>query len=427
MQLSGKNIAGLLSVATCSLLAGQARAADEWDVDSAILFYSEVDRVEAVEPAIAARKDLGDDEILSTKLVFDALTGSSPNGAVPSTKVQTFTTPSGGGGEGEEEDEDEGGGTYTVAPNTTPLDPSFKDARAAFSMNWDKPVDREHRRNLGFNFSIEHDFTSLGLNGLWQADSNQKNTSWTWGTNIELDSINPIGGAPEPLSDMLAMSKGNDTETRTVLDLLFGVTQVIDRSSLFQLNFSLSQADGYMTDPYKIVSVVDNISGEPIRYLYENRPDTRFRQSVFARYKKMFENKNIFTASYRYMTDDWGVDSNTFDLAYRLRLSASYYLQPHLRYYQQSAADFYRYFLVDGQPVPAEVSADYRLGEMDATTVGVKFGRDIDGRQSWSIRLERYLQTGESSPPEAFGQLTQQDLYPDLEAAIVQFNYSFVF
>ena len=85
------------------------------------------------------------------------------------------------------------------------------------------------------------------------------------------------------------------------------------------------------------------------------------------------------------------------------------------------------YFLVDGQPVPGEVSADYRLGEMDATTTGIKFGREIDAQHSWSIRLERYLQTGESSPSEAFGQLTQQDLYPDLEATIVQFNYSFVF
>ncbi|HKJ52225.1 MAG TPA: DUF3570 domain-containing protein [Gammaproteobacteria bacterium] len=429
MQLKKKNIAGLLSVATCSLLSGQAQSADDWNVDSAILFYSETDRVDAVEPVISGKKDLGDDEILSMKLVFDALTGSSANGAVPSTMVQTFTTPSGGGGgeEGEDEGEGEGGGSYQVAPNTTPLDPTFKDARAAFSMNWDKPVERDRRRNLGFNFSIEHDFTSLGVNGLWQYDSNQKNTSWTWGTNIELDSINPIGGAPEPLTTMAAMSKGSDTETRTVLDLLFGVTQVIDRSSLLQLNFSLSQADGYMTDPYKIVSVVDSVSGEPIRYLYENRPDNRYRQSVFAKYKKMFAGKDIFTASYRYMTDDWGVDSNTFDLTYRFRLGASYYLQPHLRYYQQSAADFYRYFLVDGEAVPGEVSADYRLGEMDATTTGIKFGREIDAQHSWSIRLERYLQTGESSPSEAFGQLTQQDLYPDLEATIVQFNYSFVF
>jgi hypothetical protein len=416
MQLSGKKIAGLLSVATCSLLAGQARAADDWDVDSAILFYSEPDRVQAVEPVIAARRDLGDDEILSLKLVFDSLTGSSANGAVPSTLPQTFTRPS-------------GQGDYVVDPNETPLDPSFHDTRAALSMNWDKPLDRETRRNLGFNVSREYDFTSVGANGMWQFDFNQKNTTWALGANLELDTIKPVGGTPEALSDMADDIKASktDTESRTVVDLLFGVTQIIDRSSLFQVNLSLSQADGYMTDPYKIVSVVDDSSGEPLRYLYENRPDSRLRSSIFAKYRKMTPGKDIFTASYRYMTDDWGVDSNTFDLAYRFRLGATYYLQPHLRYYQQSAADFYRYFLVDGAAVPDEVSADYRLGEMDATTIGFKFGREINDRQSWSIRLERYLQTGESSPSEAFGQLTRQDLYPDVEATIVQFNYSFVF
>ncbi|MGD8351060.1 MAG: DUF3570 domain-containing protein [Gammaproteobacteria bacterium] len=416
MQLSGKNIAGLLSVATCSLLAGQARAADDWDVDSAILFYSEPDRVQAVEPVIAARRDLGDDEILSLKLVFDSLTGSSANGAVPSTLPQTFTRPS-------------GQGDYVVDPNETPLDPSFHDTRAALSMNWDKPLDRETRRNLGFNVSREYDFTSVGANGMWQFDFNQKNTTWALGANLELDTIKPVGGTPEALSDMADDIKASktDTESRTVVDLLFGVTQIIDRSSLFQVNLSLSQADGYMTDPYKIVSVVDDSSGEPLRYLYENRPDSRLRSSIYAKYRKMTPGKDIFTASYRYMTDDWGVDSNTFDLAYRFRLGATYYLQPHLRYYQQSAADFYRYFLVDGAAVPDEVSADYRLGEMDATTIGFKFGREINDRQSWSIRLERYLQTGESSPSEAFGQLTRQDLYPDVEATILQFNYSFVF
>ena len=74
---------------------------------------------------------------------------------------------------------------------------------------------------------------------------------------------------------------------------------------------------------------------------------------------------------------------------------------------------------------PDEASADYRLGEMDATTVGFKFGRDLNERHAWSLRLEQYLQTGEGSPSEAFGQLEQQDLYPDVEALIVQFNYSF--
>lgn len=415
MQLKKRKIAGLLSAATCSLLAGQAQASEDWDVDSAILYYAESDgRVQAIEPVISARRDLGDDEILSWKLVVDSLTGSSASGAVPSTAVQTFTRPS-------------GRGSYSVDANDTPLDPSFKDTRLAFSLNWDKPTDRTHRRNLGFNLSQEYDFTSVGFNALWQLDSNQKNTTWSYGANLELDEIDPVGGAPEPLTDMMAQDKASGTESRSVLDLLFGVTQVIDRSSLFQVNLSLSQADGYLTDPYKIVSVVDNVTGEPVGQLYENRPDSRLRSAIYAKYKKILPGKDIFTASWRFMSDDWGVDSNTFDLTYRFRLGDRYYLQPHLRYYQQSAADFYRYFLVDGEAVPAELSADYRLGEMDATTVGVKFGHDIDGRHAWSIRLEQYVQSGDSSPSEAFGQLAQQDLYPDVEATIVQFSYSFVF
>ena len=416
MQLGKKKIAGLLSAATCSLLSGGVQAVeDEWDIDSAILYYAEDgDRIQAIEPVVAAKKDLGDDEILSLKLVVDSLTGSSATGAVPSTQPQTFIRPS-------------GRGEYTVDANETPLDPSFKDTRVAFSMNWDKPLDRDNRRNLGFNVSREYDFTSLALNGLWSRDSNQKNTTWSLGANVEYDVIDPVGSAPEPLTDMNAQDKASGTEDRVIVDLLFGVTQVIDRSSLFQANLSLSQADGYLSDPYKLVSVVDNSSGEPIRQLFESRPDSRLRQAIYAKYRKMFASKDIFTASYRFMTDDWGVDSNTFDLAYRFRISGQYYIQPHLRYYQQSEADFYRYFFVDGDSLPSEASADYRLGELDATTVGFKFGQDIDGTHAWSLRIEQYVQSGESSPSEAFGQLERQDLFPDVEATIVKFSYSFKF
>jgi hypothetical protein len=125
------------------------------------------------------------------------------------------------------------------------------------------------------------------------------------------------------------------------------------------------------------------------------------------------------------MTDDWGVDSETFDVTYRFQLEKGYYLQPHYRYYHQSEADFYRYFLVDGETVPEHVSADYRLGEMDAQTVGVKFGKTDRFDNDWSMRIEQYVQSGDGSPNEAIGQLKNQDLFPHLEATIIQVNYSF--
>jgi len=416
MQLKHKKIAGLLSAATCSLLCTPLQAEEgAWDIDSAILYYAEDnDRVQAIEPVISGRKDLGDEEAVSFKLVVDSLTGASATGAVPSTQVQTFTRPS-------------GSGTYQVAPNETPLDDTFKDTRVAYSMNWEKPIDRNNRRNYGFNVSKEYDFTSLSANALWQHDTNQKNTTYSYGLNLELDEIEPVGNVPDPLSSMNDQNKGSASDSRNIIDLLFGVTQVIDRSSLFQVNLSLSEANGYMNDPYKLVSVVDSTSGEPIDQLFENRPDSRSRQSLYGKYKKTLGNDDVFTASYRYMTDDWGIDSNTFDFTYRLKFNQGYYLQPRLRLYDQSAADFYAYFLVDGESLPSDVSADYRLGEMEATTVGLKFGREYDQQHSWSFRLEQYVQTGESSPSEAIGQLRNQNLYPDITATIAQFSYSFVF
>lgn len=414
MQLTSRYIAGLLSSASCSLLGLPVQAADQWDVDTAILYYSETDRVSVVEPVVSIKKDLGDDEIISAKLVLDTLSGSSANGATPASTVQTFTSPS-------------GESSYSANANETPLDSSFRDFRASLSLNWDKPTERNNRRNLGFNVSAEHDFISLGTNALWSHDFNQKNTTLSAGVSLELDKIKPVGGTPEALTDIAARNRSSSSENRNQLDLLFGVTQVIDKSSLLQVNYSASISDGYMTDPYKLLSVVDSTTAEPDLYLYEKRPDTRQRQSVYGKYKKQLANHDIISTSYRFMSDDWGINSHTFDLTYRLKMDSGYFIQPHLRFYQQSAADFYHYFLINGQAIPEFASADYRLGEINATTLGIKFGKTIDDKQLWSVRLEMYQQSGNSSPAEAFGQLSNQNLYPDVTALIAQVNYSFKF
>jgi len=211
---------------------------------------------------------------------------------------------------------------------------------------------------------------------------------------------------------------------------LFGLTQIIDRSSLVQFNLSLSLADGYLNDPYKLVSVVDSTAGpnegEPVDQIYENRPDTRQRSALYSRYKKQLTNRDIFSISYRFMSDDWGIDSHTVDVSYRWRLNNGYFIQPGIRYYEQSAAHFYRYFLLDSDAIPGTVTADYRLGELTTQTLGVKFGYSGNKNNNWSIRLERYTQSGESHPDVAIGQLVNQNLYPDVEATIIQFNYAFL-
>ena len=44
---------------------------------------------------------------------------------------------------------------------------------------------------------------------------------------------------------------------------MLGLTEVMTRRWLMQLNYSYDAQSGYQNDPYRIISVVDPISGEP--------------------------------------------------------------------------------------------------------------------------------------------------------------------
>ncbi len=424
------SLTAALATATYSLLAvapgaNAAETEDDaaWELDSTVLLYSETDRVSAVEPVISARKEFGEDEFLTLKLVFDSLTGSSPNGASASANPQTITKAS-------------GNSTFDTAANETPLDPSFRDTRVAISGSWQQPLTRLTKISFGGNFSNEFDYQSISANTSVSHDFNQRNTTLNYGISFATDTITPVGDVPIPLTEVTdpdepKIDRGANSDTRTTIDFLIGVTQVISRRTIMQLNYSLGDSSGYHTDPYKIISVIDSTpgatQGDTIRYLHEGRPEDRKKQSFYWQTKHHFD-EDIVDVSYRYFWDDWGIESHTIDFRYRWRfLDSKSYLEPHLRFYTQTAADFYAHSLVDGAATPAYTSADYRLGEFDGTTIGIKYGRALSKGREFSIRAEFLSQQGNSSPSDAIGSQTTQDLFPTVEAIVVQASYSFNF
>ena len=110
-------------------------------------------------------------------------------------------------------------------------------------------------------------------------------------------------------------------------DLLLGVTQILDRDTLFQFNHGVGSSSGYANDPCKFVSVVDAASGETVDYLYEERPDSRFRQTLFGRVKYNLTG-DVADVSYRYLNDDWDVSSHTLEMTYRFNLHDGMFLEP---------------------------------------------------------------------------------------------------
>jgi hypothetical protein len=419
-----------LAAATCALL-GQAVPGEvvaqelmPWDIDTSLLIYSESDgRVEDTSINGRARKEIREEKFLNLTLAIDSLTGASPSGAVPAGTVQTFTSPS-------------GNSQYTVAPGEPALDTSFHDQRTALGANWEMPLARLNLLSVGASFSSEFDYEHAGINAQLAHDFNNRNTTLSFGVALANDTISAVGGSPLPLAPMLGLgdnrNKSGD-QSKDVTDFLLGLTQVVNRHTIVQLNYSLSQSDGYLTDPYKLLSVVDPVTGNPVAgpagggqylYLFESRPGTRDKQSLYGLVKRDF-NGDVLEASYRYMTDDWNVDSHTLELHYRWNFGTSRYFQPHVRFYQQTAAEFYRTVLFNGAPLPTYATADYRLAEFDGLTVGVKYGQATANGGEWSTRVEYYTQTGNASPGSAVGALAAYDLYPGLDALIAQFTYKF--
>lgn len=428
MQLK-KSLGASLAAATCSLLGALPSApamADEarpWQFDTALLYWGEGDgRVQDISVTAAVKRALDEDRSFSLNATFDTLTGASPSGAVPSATVQTFTRPS-------------GEGSYRIAAGDLPLDDTFKDTRVALSAAWRQSLGDSMRWEAGASASHEYDYQHLGVNARLERDFNLRNTTVYFGAAYGKDDVKPVGGAPVGLSAMRGTGDGRNklgSDSKDVLDVLLGVTQVVSRRSLLELSYSYGKSDGYLSDPYKVLSVVDRVTGAPVAgpagtgrnlYLFERRPDSRTKQSLYAEWRYALDRDSL-AIGYRFMDDDWGVRSHTLDARYRWNRTANDYLEPHLRWYQQSAADFYRTVLFSNAPLPAFASADARLADSDAYTVGLKYGRRLASGE-FSMRLEYYRQTGKASPGAAVGALAGFDLVPPLSAVLVQFGYKF--
>ncbi|TQV84985.1 DUF3570 domain-containing protein [Aliikangiella coralliicola] len=432
MQLKKRrkfSIADKLAVAATALVGSSVNAEaeeDEWSFVGSILVYDEPDRVKAVEALLLAEKNYDETAKLTYKVVLDTLTGASANGAIAQNQIQTFTRPS-------------GNGQYTIAPRETPLDDTFRDTRAQLNLSWSDVLGEDDRYTVGTNLSREYDYHSITVSGEYAKDFDRKNTTLSVGASFAFDSVLPEGGRPLAFSSMV-INQGqfaNDAAFRNAFnatridgdgsidtaELLLGWTQIVNRRTIVQFNYSFADMSGYLTDPFKVLSVVNNnaISQD---YVYENRPDSRTQHTLFGLVKHHLE-ESVLDFSYRFLTDDWEIDSHTLDFRWHFFSRDNTFWEPHIRFYQQSAADFYRPYLVENEALPEYASADYRVGEMTAWTLGLKYGFTINGGKRSEVRVEYYKQMPEASGAEVVAAAESLDLYPEVDAMTVLFTYFF--
>jgi hypothetical protein len=215
---------------------------------------------------------------------------------------------------------------------------------------------------LGVANSRESDYVSTGwsLNAL--TAFNQKNTTLRLG----------VAGTDD---DVKVFYQPAWTKKRT-FDFITGFTQLLDANTMVAGDFGWGRATGYLSDPYKLVQKSVEVAPGvflPITY-GENRPDWRDKWTLRVALNRAFTDLHgALEGSYRFYHDTFGTNAHTFELTWLQRLGAKFILQPELRLYEQSAADFYYYQLDQTSIVPAFgpprskgpfYSSDYRVSSL---------------------------------------------------------------
>lgn len=385
--------------------AADAEAADRIDVTN--LLYGETGRTQVVEPVVRFTHLFADNQSISAQFGVDVITGASPTGALPTGTVQTRTSAS--------------GRTVTSTAGEIPTAP-FHDRRAVLEADWTKGWGRFVTSTVGGHYSRETDYQSSGISTKISTDLMHRLVTVTIGAGVDRDSVFPVGGTPDPLSNGVIVS--HDSNPKNTTSLLFGVSRILSRQWMISATASRASESGYLTEPYKIVSVM-NAVGVPVSSLNESRPDTRDRSSVLLGSVYHFSQDVLYT-SYRYYWDTWNVRSHTLDVKYRYQVGTDTYLEPLVRLYTQNAASFYTAGLIQGHPLPQYASSDYRLGDLRTVTFGGTFGWRFDRYPGdWTVRAELIEQRGNSSPPNAIGIQRRFDLSPPVSIFALVFGYSF--
>jgi hypothetical protein len=253
--------------------------------------------------------------------------------------------------------------------------------------------------SAGMANSRESDYVSHGWSLNKLTDFNSKNTSLVVGLAGTDDDIKVYFQVPR-------------TKKRT-LDMLVGINQLLNPLTSVTFDVTYSQANGYLSDPYKLVQ--KNTEVFPgiflLRTSSENRPDHRNRWIALASINRAIPNLNgALEASYRFHTDDFGMITHTLSLDWYQKIGPKFMLRPFIRFFNQSAADFNAVSLTGSSIVPTSrpsghapfYSADYRLSKLDTLDYGLKALKDwLDGVR---LFLDRECDCGSvslSAPPWA--------------------------
>jgi hypothetical protein len=312
---------------------------------------------------------------LKGEMVYDAISGATPNGAAEPSKYRYLTGA----------DLGIPGFEVPILGNTNSTQVAMSDLKPDYrrGISLEAPVTIGHhqfRPQASFSEESDYNSRSAGLN--YAFDFNEKNSTLNLGWSHAWDRSH----------DDFGRWQNKETD-----DFIVGLTQLLGPRTVLSLNFTYGKSRGYLNDPYRFIVAANDpqVDADNPAGVSEQRPGGRERYIAFTSLTQYISPMHAsLESSYRFFHDTFGIDAHTVDVAWHQKLGARVVLSPMVRYYRQSAASFYYDMLPDINNRPQYFSPDYRLSELNSWTVGAGISVRATDWFTVDVSYKRYLMQG---------------------------------
>jgi hypothetical protein len=247
---------------------------------------------------------------------------------------------------------------------------TIRDHRSAATVAFTHAAGGNDTTTVSTTYSQERDYHSAALGAERSLPLNSALTLG-FGGSFSHDRIEPFEAN---LYDRIQRAEKNTTSAFASLSL------VLDRVSVVESGIQFNYQTGYLSDPYKLVSVGDTLDPD-------TRPGRRGEAAWLVRYRRAFGEKAALHLDSRLSANSWGQHSLTLEASLYQSLRGGWQLIPGVRYYSQSRARFYApFFAASSGP---DFSSDYRLGAFGAAAANLNLRKRV-GHWEFSAGAERY-------------------------------------
>jgi len=155
-----------------------------------------------------------------------------------------------------------------------------------------------------------------------------------------------------------------------------GLSQVLTKDMVMELNFETITDEGFLNNPYRSVRYIDPGSAVGYSYQSEIYPKTRTSNAAAIRSIYYLPWHASASAEYRFFDDTWDITAHNIKLAYAHPLASGWLIEGRYRYYTQTAADFYS-DLFPFMNAQNFLARDKELSKFYSNTVGVTVSYDF--------------------------------------------------